>query len=692
MKALGKTPSRACILHGLGYLTLALVLGGWAAAGTLRACHGELVPPLDDTYIYLQYARSAAAGEPLAYQPGAEPTRGATSLIYPLLLAPWAKVLPPERLMWAAWALGVLCLAGSALAADRWAARVLGRPGAGWAAGLLTLLSGHFLWGTVSGMDVGITALATVGSLAAVPWYLDAPDPRSGVRRLAVLGGWLLFLGLARPEGMLLAGIVALGVPLARHAPNSRRARWILILFPAAAAALNLGVNLMALGTPGGNTLVVKSVWTEPRPDVRAAMIRRLPWVEVRVLFVLFSDFGSRAWGAGTGYLLRGLLMAGAAAGLAAAVFRRRGGTPARILVGVLLGVLVAALVPAGYDTHHWRYQIPYVPVATLLVVLGWFTVLGDRVRTRWRLLPPAAIGLLLVPGLVAYEGYVAVNAGNIHDQQVATGRWIHDHLPPDAIVGINDAGAIAYFGGRRILDLVGLVTNGPGPAYRAGPGSLYEWLENLPRDRRPTYFAIFPDWFPYLRHTSLIGKKLAQFSLARNTISGADVKAVYKADWSTVGGADDLWIRRDLINLWGFHIMDTLDVADLGSQKAHDYLAFDKWKDTLREFPVAGIPRFLIIDGGRQPARGERFTMRSRPGEPGALVLRTEAFRDFQLEVTVDGKDLGVWKIQRASMTWTEPLFEIPPGVIQGDRARITLTQTGSDLPYPSFHYWLLQ
>lgn len=692
MKALGKTPLPACILHGLGYLTLALVLAGWAAALTLRATDGELVPPLDDTYIYLQYARSAAAGEPLAYQPGAEPTRGATSLLYPLLLAPWARVLPPERLMWAAWALGTLCLAGSALAADRWAARVLGRSEAGWAAGLLTLLSGHFLWGTVSGMDIGITALATAGALASVPWYLDAPDPRSGVRRLAALGGWLLFLGLARPEGLLLAGVIAAGVPLAGRAPNSRRARWILVLFPAAAGAVTFGVNLMALGSPDGNTLIVKSVWTEPRPDVRAAMIGRLPWVVGRVAFVLFSDFGSRALGAGTGYLLRGLLMAGATWGAVAALLRGRGGAAARILVAVLLGVLAAALVPAGYDTHHWRYQIPYVPVATLLVVLGWFSAFPARVRLRWRLLPLAVAGGLLLPELVHYEHYTARNAENIHDQQVACGRWIHDHLPPDAIVGINDAGAIAYFGGRRILDLVGLVTNGPARAYRAGPGSLYEWLEVLPHDRRPTYFAIFPDWFPYLRRTSLVGKRLARFSLVDNTISGGDMKAVYQADWSHVGGADDLWIRRDLVDVWGFQVIDVLDVADLASQRAHRYVAFDKWRDTLREFPVADIPRFLIIDGGRQPSRGERFTLHARPGEPGALIMRTEAFRDFQLEVRVDGQDLGVWKIPRASLTWTEPLFEIPPGVIRGDRARIELTLTGSDQPYPSYHYWLLQ
>ena len=45
-------------------LALALLLAGWTAVLTLRACDGELVPPLDDTYIYLQYAQAAAEGHP----------------------------------------------------------------------------------------------------------------------------------------------------------------------------------------------------------------------------------------------------------------------------------------------------------------------------------------------------------------------------------------------------------------------------------------------------------------------------------------------------------------------------------------------------------------------------------------------------------------------------------------------------
>ena len=99
-----------------------------------------------------------------------------------------------------------------------------------------------------------------------------------------------------------------------------------------------------------------------------------------------------------------------------------------------------------------------------------------------------------------------------------------------------------------------------------------------------------------------------------------------------------------------------------------------------------------VLIDGGRQASRGERFRLRCRPGEPAALVMRTEAFRDFRLEVKVNGRVLGTLDVPRAPQEWNEPLFEIPGDALTGEFALIELTQTETEFRYPSFHYWLLQ
>jgi len=689
MHPLIKNKAGSCILHGLGYLTLAILLGAWGAREIEHACNGELIPPLDDTYIYLQYAWGAARGEPFSYGPDAPPTRGATSLLYPVLLAPWARILDPDHLPWAAFLLGVVCLAGSAMAAHVWAARRI-HPRAGPGAGLLVLVSGHFVWGTLSGMDIGIYALAITASLATAAWTQDALDRNAALRRLATLWVWLFFLGLSRPEGIPLGAIIALATILVRSPVQSARGRSILLLAPLAALGLTAALNLLATGHLESNSLAAKAVWGEPRPDVRANMLGHLPEIFLQLVWALVSDFRSRAFGLGTGWVLAATWGAGLLAAVAASFRAGRGGL--RLALALFVTALLLGLVPVGFRSHHYRYEIPYIPLSILLALHGFWFALG-KWRARAALVPAILLALLLLPGLFRFERMLAMNASNIHDQQVATGRWIDANLPRNAVVGLNDAGAIAYYGGRPVVDLVGLVTNGSAAPNRAGAGSLYEWLERLPREERPTHFAIFPSWYPYLVRTSLIGRKLAQFTLGQNTISGSDLKAVYEADWSHAGASEEMWIRRPLVKEWGFTVVDTLDVADLGSEAAHRYVAFDIWRDTLREFPVDGHPERMLIEGGRQSSRGERFQMRCRPGQPGALVLRTEAFRPFVLEVHVNGHKLGLWYIPRLPLTWTEPMYEIPGDAFTSDTALIELTSlVWEDGPYPSFHYWLLQ
>lgn len=680
MKALGKTPPGGGTLQPLGFLALALILGLAAARGAWEG--GELTPPLDDTFIYLQYART---GSPVEYQPGAAPTRGATSLLYPLLLAPLAARLYPQGAVWLAFALGVALLAATAWAAARWAERVVG-PRAGWAAGGLSLLSGHLVWGSVSGMDIALFAFAITATVSAAAWYLDAAGPASGLRRMSGLAAVLLLLSLARPEGMGLAGITAAAVIASARAPNSRRARGALLLAPFAGILVTAGVTLVSLGHLRTNTLEAKAVWSEQRPDVLAGVLSRLPEVLGKITYALFSDFGSAAYGHRTGFLLPAMLGGGAVLAAAGAV-RSRWAAPPR-MVWLLLAVgLLTGLIPVGWNAHYNRYQIPYVPLAVLLAVYGWARAVR-KPSARWAVW--ALLALLLLPGLRRHLLLYGRNAADIREQQVATGRWIDAHLPEDAVVAINDAGALAYFGNRRVVDLVGLVTNGSALPNRAGPASLYEWLERLAPEERPTHFAIFPNWFPYLRRTSLVGAKLAQFHLANRSISGADLKAVYRADWGNVGRGGLPVARRPLLELWGFSVIDDLDVAHLESEAAHAYEAFPTWRSTLREFPTADPSGDLLIDGGRQPGAGERFVMRCLPGRPGALILRTEAYVPVRLEVSVDGTRVGELAAERAPLVWSEPVLDLPADVLAAET--VTFRVVSQDTTYASYHYWLIQ
>jgi hypothetical protein len=76
----------------------------------------------------------------------------------------------------------------------------------------------------------------------------------------------------------------------------------------------------------------------------------------------------------------------------------------------------------------------------------------------------------------------------------VAAARWVNANTPPGALVAAHDIGALGYFGGRRLLDLAGLVSPEVVPFIR-DEARLRQWL-NV---RRADYFVTFPGWYPGL-------------------------------------------------------------------------------------------------------------------------------------------------------------------------------------------------
>src|SRR5690348_7240558 len=103
--------SASLALFALG--TLGLLI--WAARSVLAAGGGSLGAPLDDSYIHFQFARSFARLHPLQYVPGQPPVAGATSLLWPALLAPaiWLGA-SGGSLVAVTWGLGFAALFGQA--------------------------------------------------------------------------------------------------------------------------------------------------------------------------------------------------------------------------------------------------------------------------------------------------------------------------------------------------------------------------------------------------------------------------------------------------------------------------------------------------------------------------------------------------------------------------------------------------
>src|SRR5262245_54825234 len=101
-----KSP-RQHLVPSIVLIVVVLAMAGFYVVSSLRATGTpNPVMPLDDTYIHFQYARAIAQGQPLHYNPDQPATSGATSLLYPALLAVGYIIgFSGERLAW--WALSI---------------------------------------------------------------------------------------------------------------------------------------------------------------------------------------------------------------------------------------------------------------------------------------------------------------------------------------------------------------------------------------------------------------------------------------------------------------------------------------------------------------------------------------------------------------------------------------------------------
>jgi hypothetical protein len=264
----------------------------------------------------------------------------------------------------------------------------------------------------------------------------------------------------------------------------------------------------------------------------------------------------------------------------------------------------------------------------------------------------------------------LAQSAAAISAQQVSLGHWTAEHLPQNALLGVNDAGAIAFYSGRRTFDIVGLTTRGEARYWVAGAGSRFEHYERLPRAALPTHFIVYPEWFGI---PSLLGACLTERRVQGATILGGPSMVACQADYSSLGSG-----AKPLVDYGGRHGVDELDIADLESEAAHDYeLARASAQD---DFVEARAGRF---DGGRGRRRREDFRLLLEPG--GLLVVRFSAALPTQATLLVAGRAVAQLPLEAGS--FQEIAVPLPPGVPSGP-ARVTLQ---SNEPLTLLHYWSL-
>ena len=490
-------------LRGLDRKDL-LILGAAALAAALfllaehRIAHAPGLP-LDDGWIHLTLARNVATGGGFGINRG-EPVAVSTAPLWSLALAGLLALGVPG--LAAAKGLGLACWVATGLVTRRLAGAIGLPPGLAWGAGLAVVGLSRLVWGALSGMEVPLAALA----VAAAAWAIARDRPDLGAAGLGLAT-------LARPEAGLLAALHALGALGAGRWPEALR-RAILAALVVAPAVL---FNLVA----GGRLVPVSAA-----AKVEGGLLGRTEgladaWaVAGRQVTAFGADWGRLLLQdhlALPGLLVVGLVVIrrsrlGWLAGWTRPASGRDGAD--RALPAPELSDRALRRAPLAARDRGGSGRVPARP--------GWLP--GFRLRVAACALLLVGLAWPLPAGARAYAWAVE----NINTMQVRLGHWVAANTPPDALIALNDIGALTYFGERRVIDLMGLATPEILPYRREGPEAVLRYLGR----RCPEYLVIFPDWFPELAARADLFRPATEVTLAHNVVAGAATMTVYETAW----------------------------------------------------------------------------------------------------------------------------------------------------------------
>ena len=441
---------------------------------------GALGFPLDDAWIHQVYARNLATRGEFAFFPG-QPSAGSTSPLWTILLS-IGYLFPLDFRAWT-YLVGIVLLAASALVISRFTFHVsrftshvsrltfplsfVLRPSS-FVFPLFLLFEWHLVWSAVSGMEILLFIFLSLV-------LLERFYARERAWLIGLLAGLLM---LTRPEGIVLAALIALGMAFDRDTQSTIRNTQYVVRTAYCVSVLVLVVlpylafNWMVSGALFPNTFYAKSA-------EYAELFARAPFV-VRWFELLLVPFvGAQI------LLLPGLVYS------VIALARARAW---RALIPVawilLLPMLYALRLPVAYQ--HGRYEMPIIPFIVVYGIWGTSLLLARIknfvVRATWTLATVATLIAFWLLGAAQYATDVAI----IDCEMVQTARWVAAHAREDTVIAAHDIGALGYFYPRPFIDLAGLVSPEVIPFIR-DENRLREYLFS----RQATWVIVFPGWYP---------------------------------------------------------------------------------------------------------------------------------------------------------------------------------------------------
>ncbi|MDR3574762.1 MAG: hypothetical protein P4L50_12930 [Anaerolineaceae bacterium] len=421
--------------------------------------------PLDDAWIHQTYARNLAWLGQWAFIPG-QPSAGSTSPLWSVLLS-LGYLIRLQPLIWA-YTLGGASLCGVAILGEKWYQSYFFSRFPYM--GLFLIGEWHLVWAAVSGMETLLYSFL----ILAVFYLLFRQKSR-----FWIIGAVVGLTAWVRPDGITLLGPVFFVVLLTVGNLKGRSLKagecligFLVVFLP------YLYFNWLLAGNWWPNTFYAK--------QAEYAIYQQIPYLQRYLSLASLPLIGAGA------FLLPGFFYQAWSA-----VKSRDFVSISAVLWWAGYTGIYASRLPVTYQ--HGRYLIPAMPVYFIVGLIG-VTKITQRVRSTitWQRVFKRAWIMIIVGiwlgfygiGAQAYAQDVAI----INTEMVASAKWISKNTPPTALIAAHDIGALGYFGGRKIIDLAGLVSPEVIPFIR-DEVKLANYLDNQHVD----YLETFPNWYPSL-------------------------------------------------------------------------------------------------------------------------------------------------------------------------------------------------
>ena len=392
---------------------------------------------VDDAFISFRYARNLVEGHGLTYNPGEFPVEGYTNFLWTLLLAAgMAAGLDPLPL---AKLLGV----GSGALALLLAERLARRCGAGpWSLLVPAILAANpaFVTWSMGGLETTFfTSLVLTGALLAT-------DP--GAPRFAA-GIALALACLTRPEGLLAATLVALGVFAAERQAG-------LVRLAPSAWPIGLAVITHVTWRWTYYHALLPNTFYAKTGDLGAQVVAGMDYVIAAFVVFVAGPFAAaavvlavRRWGRWRRVARR--RQAPARPSLPAEA------TAARVTAALLIGYTLYVVAIGGDGLPMYRFLVPPLPFFAVVMAVAFQRAFASRPRAGF-VAAALAVSLTYALGFIGFQyGYREWDRTVFVPKLVRIGRVLPTLVGAETTIALLAAGVIPYESRLRTIDMLAL-------------------------------------------------------------------------------------------------------------------------------------------------------------------------------------------------------------------------------------------